>query len=67
MEPSLTPEPAPAPPVTVVSYDDVIESYRSQLAVAHHRIALLEAQVKNLTRTEAARRAEPPADEGETS
>lgn len=35
---------------TVVSSDDVIESYRRQLSDANHRIAVLEAQVAKLAR-----------------
>jgi hypothetical protein len=32
--------------LSTVSSDSVIESYRRQLSEAHHRIAILEAQLK---------------------
>lgn len=38
-----------------VSSDDVIESYRRQLADANHQIALLQAQVTKLLRANSER------------
>ena len=37
-------------PVQVVSSDDVIEAYRTQLSVAHHEIAMLKAQITKFQR-----------------